>query len=55
MFFEYIHSLDSDEIQELDHDIKTNGWGVKNIIDIDNTFELLSFFQLFHYNTGRFP
>ena len=47
--------MDSDEIQELDHDIKTNGWEVKNIIDIDNAFELLSTFQLFHYNTGRFP
>ena len=29
IFFEYIHSLDLDEIQELDDDIKTNGWGVK--------------------------
>ena len=47
--------MDSDEIQELDHDIKTNSWEVKNIIDIDNAFELLSTFQLFHYNTGRFP
>ena len=25
IFFEYIHSLDLDEIQELDDDIKTNG------------------------------
>ena len=25
--FEYIHSLELDEIQELDDDIKTNGWG----------------------------
>lgn len=43
--------MDSDEIQELDHDIKTNSWEVKNIIDIDNAFELLSTFQLFHHNT----
>ena len=28
IFFEYIHSLDPDEIQQLDDDIKTNEWGV---------------------------
>ena len=27
-FFEYIHSLDPDEIQELNSDLKANGWGV---------------------------
>ena len=26
--FEYIHSLDPDEIQQLDKDVKTNEWGV---------------------------
>ena len=55
LFAEYVKSMSSYELQDIDEDIKTNGWGVKNIIDIDNTFELLSFFQLFHYNTGRFP
>ena len=27
-FFEYIHSLNPNEIQELDSDLKANGWGV---------------------------
>ena len=27
-FFEYIHSLSPNEIQELDTDLKANGWGV---------------------------
>ena len=40
IFFEYIHSLDPNEIQKLDDDIKTNGWGVKNIHDIENPLEL---------------
>ena len=40
IFFEYIHSLDPNEIQKLDDDIKTNGWGVKNIHDIKNPLEL---------------
>ena len=28
IFFEYVHSLDSDEIQELDEEMKANGWGI---------------------------
>ena len=44
IFFEYIHSLDPDEIQQLDDDIKTNGWGVINLLEVDNLLELLSTF-----------
>ena len=55
IFFEYIHSLDSGEIQQLDDDIKTNGWGVINLLEIDNAFELLSNLQLFYHNNGRLP
>ena len=47
--------MDPDEIQELDEEIKANRWGIKNILEIDNALELLSNFQLFYYNTGRFP
>ena len=43
-FCEYIHSLDSDEIQQLDDDIETNGWEVINLLEIDNALELLSTF-----------
>ena len=32
-----------------------NGWGISKILEIDNALELLSNFQLFYYNTGRFP
>ena len=27
IFFQFIHSLALDEIQQLDDDIKSNGWG----------------------------
>ena len=54
-FFEHTHSLDPDEIQQLDNDIKTNGWGVIYLLEIDNTLELLSTFQLFYYNNDRLP
>ena len=55
IFFKYVYSLDPDEIQELDQDIKSNGWGVKNVLDIENALDLLAIFQSFYHNTGRFP
>ena len=55
MFFEYIYSLDPHEIQQLDGDIKTNGYCVINLLEIDNALELLSTFQLFYHNNGIWP
>ena len=45
--------MDLNEIQELDDDIKSNGWGFINLLEIDNVLELLSTFQLFYHNNGR--
>ena len=47
--------MDPDEIQELDEEMKANGWGIKKILEIDNALELLSNFQLSNFNTSRFP
>ena len=47
--------MDPDEIQELDGGMKANGLGIKKILEIDNASDMLSNFQLFYYNTGRFP
>ena len=55
IFIEYIRSLDADEIQELDEDLKTNGWDAKTLLEIENSLELLSAFQLFCYLNGRLP
>ena len=54
-FIKYIHSLDIKEIQELDDDLKANGWGVKSLLEVENAYELLTIFQIFHYLNGRFP
>ena len=35
--------------------MKANGLGIKTILEIDNASNMLSNFQLFYYNTGRFP
>ena len=55
IFFEYIHSLDPDEIQQLNEDLKSNGWGAINLLEIQNFIELLSIMQLFYYLNGRLP
>ena len=49
-FIEYIHTLDTDEIQQLDGNIKANGYGVKSLLKIENLYELL---KVFHFLNGR--
>ena len=46
-FIKYIHSLDIKEIQELDDDLKANGWGVKSLLEVENALELLTVFHVF--------
>ena len=53
IFFEYIHSLDADEVQQLDDDLKSNGWGAIDLLKTERSLELLSIFQLFYHNNGR--
>ena len=52
-FIEYIHSLDVDEIQQLDDDLKSNGYGAKSLLEIENACKLLNTFQIFYYFNGR--
>ena len=55
IFLEYIHSLDPNEIQQLDDDVKGNVRGFMNLLEIDNSLLLLSTFQLCYHNNGRLP
>ena len=55
IFIQYIYSLEPEEINQLDDDIKTNWWGIESIVDIQNSFELLRIFQLVYYLNGRLP
>ena len=55
IFFEYIHSLNPDEILQLDEDLKSNELGAINLLEIQNSIELLSIMQLFYYLNGRLP
>ena len=40
-FFQYIYSFDLDEIQDLESDIKENGWRVETITEIQDANVLL--------------
>ena len=46
-FIEYIHSFDINKIQELDDDLKANGWEVKSLLEVENVYELLTVFRMF--------
>ena len=55
LFSEYINSLSSYEIKDMDDDIKANGWGIKKITEIEDAHELMKIFQDFYTLTGRLP
>ena len=55
LFQEFIRSLPPQDIQGMQADTKSNGWGVKNILDIENSLELLNVFQTRYHTTGRLP
>ena len=54
-FMQYINTLAADEIEQLDADLKSNGWGVKSIVEIKDCIELVKLFQLFYYFNGSRP
>ena len=39
----------------MDEDIKSNGWRVKKITDVENSLDLMNIFQTFYQATGRLP
>ena len=56
LFHEYIQSIDFYEQQEIEEDMKINGWGtVENIRTIKDSMRLLNLFQNFYTATGRLP
>ena len=48
LFYEYIQSIDLYEQQDMEKDLKINGWGaVENIRTIKNSMRLVNIFQDF--------
>ena len=56
LFFDYIKSLDSFEQQDIDEDMRINGWGsVEKISEVQDSMRMLNLFQDFYTATGRLP
>ena len=55
LFADLIRSLNTFELQDLDKDIRANGWGIKKISEIQDFEEVLKIFQEFYSLTGRLP
>ena len=56
LFFEYIRSIDLYEQQDIEEDLKINGWGaVENIRNIKDSMRLFHIFQDFYTVNGRLP
>ena len=55
LFAEIIRSIDSLNLQDIDDDIKSNGWGIKKITDVNNAKDFMTIFQTFYQLTGRLP
>ena len=48
--------MDSYEIQDIEEDMKVNGWGtVEKISEINDSIRMLNLFQDFYTSTGRLP
>ena len=54
-FVQYIHPFEPGEIQQLDHDIKANGWEIASIVYIQNYTVPLQCFEFFDYFNGHLP
>ena len=55
LFPDFIRSMSSYELQDMNEDIKANGWGVKKITEVQDSQELMKIFQDFYSLTGRLP
>ena len=55
LFSKYVQSMSSFELQDIDEDIKINGWGIQKVSEVKDSMKLLNIFQDFYTATGRLP
>ena len=56
LFFEYVQSMSTFEQQDIDEDVRINGWGsVERISEVKDLMRMLDLFQDFYTATGRLP
>ena len=51
----YIYSLEPNKIKQLYDDIRSNGWEINSIVQIENSAELLCCFEMFYYFNDCLP
>ena len=54
-FAEFIRSIHPLKLQDMDDDIKANGWGIKKVTDVNNVEDFIAIFQNLDQLTGRRP
>ena len=55
LFAEFLRSLSSYELEDINNDIRFNGWGVRKVQEIEDSHELMRIFQDFYMLTDRLP
>ena len=55
LFAEFLRSLSSYELEDINNDIRFNGWGVRKVQEIEDSHELMRIFQEFYMLTDRLP
>ena len=53
LFADFIRSTDLLNLQDMDNDIKANGWGLKKITDVNSAEDFMTIFQAFYQLTGH--
>ena len=48
LFAEFIRSVLPLDLQDMDENIKSNGWGIKKLTDVENSLDLINIFQTFY-------
>ena len=54
-FADFIRSMSSYELHDMDEDIKANGWGIIKVTEVQDAQELMKIFQDFYTLAGRLP
>ena len=48
LFAQFIRSVLPLDLQDMDENIKSNGWGIKKLTDVENSLDLINIFQTFY-------
>ena len=47
LFADFIRSMSSYELEDMNEDIRANGWGIKKLTEVEDAQELMKYFKIF--------